>query len=99
MRKGRCARWKDNRHENKYIIDGYRMKLLSARLASALKADAHSDGDSRYHIRSLYFDDYDNSCYYENEGGVEPREKYRIRYYERRYIDGCALKRKSREWE
>lgn len=69
------------RHENKYIIDGYRMKLLSARLASALKADAHSDGDSRYHIRSLYFDDYDNSCYYENEGGVEPREKYRIRYY------------------
>ena len=51
------------RHENKYIIDGYRMKLISAKLASALKADSHSDGDSRYHIRSLYFDDYDNSCY------------------------------------
>lgn len=69
------------RHENKYMIDEYRMKILSARLACALKTDVHSGGDNLYHIRSLYFDDYDNTCYYENEGGVEPREKYRIRYY------------------
>lgn len=72
---------KGYRHENKYIIDTYRMKLLSARLSCALEADVHSDGNNMYHIRSLYFDDYDNSCYYENEDGVEPREKYRIRYY------------------
>lgn len=30
-----------------------------------------------YHIRSLYFDDYYNSCYNENEIGTDPREKFR----------------------
>ena len=34
-----------------------------------------------YNIRSLYFDDYDNSCYKDNENGVDDREKYRIRIY------------------
>jgi SPX domain protein involved in polyphosphate accumulation len=29
----------------------------------------------------LYFDDYDNRCYYENENGTDPREKFRIRIY------------------
>ena len=72
---------KGYRHENKYIIDGYRRKLLEAKLCGFLTPDVHSDDDSNYHIRSLYFDDYNNTCYYENEGGVDPREKYRIRYY------------------
>jgi len=34
-----------------------------------------------YRIRSLYFDDYYNSCYIENENGTDPREKFRIRIY------------------
>lgn len=34
-----------------------------------------------YNIRSLYFDDYHNRCYYENENGTDPREKFRIRIY------------------
>ena len=34
-----------------------------------------------YNIRSLYFDDYDNRCFYENENGTDPREKFRIRIY------------------
>ena len=34
-----------------------------------------------YVIRSLYFDDYENRCYYENENGTDPREKFRIRIY------------------
>lgn len=69
------------RHENKYMIDDYRMKLLCAKLGNCLKADIHSGNNGTYHIRSLYFDDLDNTCYYENENGVEPRAKYRIRYY------------------
>ena len=28
-----------------------------------------------------YFDDYYNRCFYENQNGTDPREKYRIRIY------------------
>lgn len=34
-----------------------------------------------YNIRSLYFDDYYDRCFYENENGTDPREKFRIRIY------------------
>ena len=34
-----------------------------------------------YNIRSLYFDDYENSCFMANENGIDNREKYRIRIY------------------
>ena len=45
--------------------------------------DAHVGAEGAYYIRSLYFDDYENSCYYENEDGTDPRAKFRIRYYNR----------------
>ena len=34
--------------------------------------DSHAAGGS-YRIRSLYFDDYDDRYYYENENGTDPR--------------------------
>ena len=34
-----------------------------------------------YRITSLYFDDCHLSCYYENENGNDPRQKWRIRIY------------------
>ncbi|MBR0365771.1 MAG: polyphosphate polymerase domain-containing protein, partial [Clostridia bacterium] len=34
-----------------------------------------------YNIRSLYFDDYEDCCFFENEDGTDPREKFRIRIY------------------
>ncbi len=47
--------------------------------------DAHIAKDGPYaggyNIRSVYFDDLYNSCYLENENGVDPREKFRIRIY------------------
>ena len=42
--------------------------------------DLHTE-NGQYNIRSLYFDDYYNTCYYENENGTDPREKFRIRIY------------------
>lgn len=39
------------------------------------------DEDGRYYVRSVYFDDYDDTAYHENEMGVDPRRKYRIRLY------------------
>ncbi len=46
-----------------------------------MKPDIHQT-DSCYEIRSLYFDDYDDSCMGENEAGVDQRQKYRIRIYD-----------------
>jgi SPX domain protein involved in polyphosphate accumulation len=43
--------------------------------------DLHTDEQGRYTVRSLYFDNYANRCFYENENGTEPREKFRIRIY------------------
>ena len=46
-----------------------------------MKPDIHQT-DSCYEIRSLYFDDCDDSFLEENESGVDQRKKYRIRIYD-----------------
>lgn len=69
------------RHELKYIISGAQIPLLKSRIAAIMRLDPHAGADGIYNIRSLYFDDYDNHCYYENENGTDPREKFRIRIY------------------
>ena len=68
------------RHELKYLITTAQVEMLKSRLTGILSPDSHAVGGS-YRIRSLYFDDYDDRCFYENENGVDPREKFRIRIY------------------
>lgn len=69
------------RHELKYLISAAQLPLLKARIACIMQPDAHAGADGIYTIRSLYFDDYFDTCYYENENGTDPREKFRIRIY------------------
>lgn len=69
------------RHELKYLVSAAQIPLLKTRIASLMQRDPHAGKDGIYTIRSLYFDDYCNRCYYENENGTDPREKYRIRIY------------------
>lgn len=69
------------RHELKYICTAAQMALLQGRIHHLLPLDSHVAGSGMYSIRSLYFDDYYNRCYYENENGTDPREKFRIRIY------------------
>ena len=69
------------RHELKYLVSAAQIPLLKSRIASLMQRDPHAGKDGIYTIRSLYFDDYCNRCYYENENGTDPREKYRIRIY------------------
>ncbi len=69
------------RHEIKYLISTAQMKMLQNQINRMLPLDKHAAANGVYNIRSLYFDDYDNRCYYENENGTEPREKFRIRIY------------------
>lgn len=69
------------RHELKYIVSDAQAAAIAVRLSPLMRRDPHVGGTGKYTIRSLYFDDFDNSCYYENENGVDPREKLRIRIY------------------
>jgi len=70
------------RHELKYNIDYVQYQLLRKKLALVLKPDPHAGPDGRYHIRSLYFDDFKNTAIAEKTSGVSRRKKYRIRIYD-----------------
>ena len=69
------------RHEYKYRIDARQRAVLLLRAQGILERDAHAGPDGAYLIRSLYFDSPEDACFYENENGDDPREKYRIRFY------------------
>lgn len=69
------------RHELKYPITQGQLEELKLRLSAILPYDSHTGENHQYCIRSLYFDDYYNSCFYDNESGADPREKFRVRIY------------------
>lgn len=69
------------RHEYKYPLTQGQIMIEDVRIKSIMSKDKHVGEAGYYNIRSLYFDDYDNSCYMDNENGVDNREKYRIRIY------------------
>lgn len=69
------------RHELKYVCTAAQLALIQGRIHHLLSLDSHVAESGMYTIRSLYFDDYYNRCYYENENGTDPREKFRIRIY------------------
>lgn len=71
------------RHEFKYPLTHGQILMEEARITPLMSKDAHAAPKGYYNIRSLYFDDYENSCYIDNENGVDNREKYRIRIYDR----------------
>ena len=68
------------RHELKYQCSDLQLAVIKSRLSNLMRYDTHAKNGS-YKIRSMYFDNYENRCYYENESGTDPREKFRIRIY------------------
>ena len=73
------------RHELKYFINPAEVEVLRARLRPVLDMDSHCVGGRPYVIRSLYFDDINDSAFNDKQAGVMHRDKYRIRIY--RYSD------------
>ena len=83
------------RHEHKYSLNFIEYQILKNKLAIVLKPDEHAGPDGRYHIRSLYFDDFKNSALFEKQSGITNRSKYRIRIYN--YCDQTIkLERKTK---
>lgn len=69
------------RYELKYVCSEGELIQIKKRIETFCKLDPHVDEKGRYRIRSIYFDDEYNNCFYENENGTDPREKFRIRVY------------------
>ena len=84
------------RHEMKYICSQGQLAILEHRLNHVLRPDAHAGPTGVYHIRSVYFDDPYGSCVQENLAGVNHREKWRIRAYNRD-PSRLSLERKVKE--
>lgn len=69
------------RHEYKHRINALDVMLLRQRLRPLLKYDENSKENGMYFIKSLYFDNYNDTALREKLDGVDNREKFRIRYY------------------
>lgn len=70
------------RHEVKHEINNLDMLVLRQRLRAIMAPDEHAV-DGRYEIRSLYFDSPDDRALRDKLDGINIREKYRIRLYNR----------------
>lgn len=68
------------RHEWKHEISYGDMMALRKRLSAVMKRDTHAI-EGRYLVRSLYFDNSSDKALREKVDGVNIREKFRIRYY------------------
>lgn len=73
-------RW---RHEWKYELSVSDAIRIRSRLQAVARPDPHAEPNGRYRIRSLYFDNGADSALWEKISGVDPRAKFRIRYYNR----------------
>lgn len=83
------------RHEYKYQISYSDYLIIRGRLNAVAKHDTHTEIEGIYEIRSLYFDDFKNTALYEKIDGVNMREKFRIRLYNRN-PDFIRLEKKSK---
>lgn len=82
------------RHEYKYLISKADAELLKRRLPYIMERDPHAGPTGQYTIRSLYFDDFSGTAYYDKVDGVNYRAKYRIRFYN---YDPSILKLEKKE--
>lgn len=70
------------RHELKYYINTATYYVLRHRLSALLSLDENAREDTGdYHIRSLYFDDREDSNLVTKIAGEDSREKFRVRIY------------------
>ena len=70
------------RHEWKHELNYLDLLSIRSRLRAVMEPDEHAV-DGKYFIRSLYFDNLSDKALREKIDGVNMREKFRIRYYNR----------------
>ena len=88
------------RYEFKYVISNLVRDKIKKDISYFMKIDkyASENKEKKYFVRSLYFEDYHNSNFYEKIDGVRKRRKYRLRTYKNQQQDNqlIFLEQKSR---
>lgn len=69
------------RHEHKHYINYLDYLVLRRQLKVVMQPDVNTDEAGEYHIRSLYFDNYRDVALQDKISGINHREKFRIRCY------------------
>jgi len=69
------------RYELKFLCTQFQIEMLSAQLDGIMEKDMHSGEAGFYTVRSLYFDDYEDSAMRQKEDGLDERKKFRLRSY------------------
>ena len=69
------------RHELKYQINSIEYQVLKKKLSTTLKLDPNTYVGCRYNVKSIYFDDFEDTAFFDKDAGVYNRKKYRIRIY------------------
>lgn len=82
------------RHELKYYISRADYEYARSLLGNLMQRDEHSP-ERGYPIRSLYFDDINDTSVTEKLDGIEYRDKYRLRTYDPT-LDWVKLERKRK---
>ena len=85
----------DYRNEIKYMVSEAQLALLENRIGHLISPDRHAGADGTYQIRSLYFDTPADKALWEKRNGVDPRKKFRLRYYDGD-LSVIRLEKKSR---
>ncbi|MCR4702935.1 MAG: VTC domain-containing protein [Saccharofermentans sp.] len=69
------------RHELKFMVSYADYLAMRARFKAVMQPDPHVQGNGRYLIRSIYFDNSNDKALKEKIDGIRKREKFRIRFY------------------
>ena len=83
------------RHEYKYLTDSVQEAILLIRAEGLMARDPHGGETGSYLVRSLYFDDPEDGCLWENENGTDLRTKFRLRYYGTDSTSVCLEKKQK----
>lgn len=86
----------DSRIEKKFLCNQKDFAILKSRIENLMQTDKNAT-ENGYVVRSIYFDDIYNTCFFENEDGVDNRKKYRVRSYNfnKNYINLECKSKKS----
>lgn len=87
------------RNELKFICSEQQLCLIEQRIREICRRDPHAGDNGTYTVSSVYFDDPQDSCYWDNINGVNVREKFRIRIYDgnmQRIALECKMKRNGK---
>lgn len=84
-----------SRHELKYFINTSDYLSIKNKIKYIASLDKNSNSSGTYHIRSLYFDNFNDKALLEKINGYNKREKFRIRYYDDNF-NFIRLEKKSK---